>query len=551
MARRPSLLVAAGILLSRLAGFVRQRAFGHFLGTSEAADAFTAALRIPNLLQNLLGEGVLSASFIPVYSRLLGLSREREAGRVAGAVAGLLLVVTGVLAVVGVVFARPITVALTPGFEGERLDLTVQLVRIITPGVGFLVLSAWCLGILNSHRRFFLSYVAPVLWNGAQIAALVGLGLVGMGRSGLAVALAWGTVAGGVLQLAVQLPGALRVSRDLRLSLHWDLPGVRSTIRGFGPMLAGRGVVQLSVYVQLVLASLLVEGAVAVLGFAQMLYLLPISLFGMSVAAAELPELSRVGEADWSHLSRRIDVGLRRVAFFVVPTAVAYVVIGDVLVGAVYRSGVFGTQETRVVWLTLAGFSVGLLATTASRLLQSALYAVGDTTGPAVIAGLRVLVSVAVGWTVMLQLDRLGVGSDGSWRLLGDLPAFAPVEESVRSRAAGEPLRLGAAGLALGAGVGAWLEYWLLRRRVERRSGRRVRHGGGSTTEAAAAAAIGAIGAIAVHALLSDVHPLLAAPAVAGAFGIAYLVVALRMGLPEARAGVEALRNQLDRVRRQ
>ncbi|HEX2029541.1 MAG TPA: lipid II flippase MurJ, partial [Nitriliruptorales bacterium] len=270
--RRNSALVAGGILLSRLAGFARERAMAFFFGNSGVLDAFRAALRIPNLLQNLLGEGVLSASFIPVYSRLLAQRREEEAGRLAGAVAGLLTLVAGGLVLVGVLLAPALTTVLTPGFTGRRYALTVTLLRILFPGIGFLVLSAWCLGVLNSHRRFFLSYVAPVLWNAAQIAALVAFGLGGLAAAPLAVALAWGAFVGGALQFLVQLPGVLRLSRRLRLSLDLDLAGVRDTLRAFGPVVAGRGVVQLLAFIDTVLASLLVTGALAALGYAQQLF---------------------------------------------------------------------------------------------------------------------------------------------------------------------------------------------------------------------------------------------------------------------------------------
>src|SRR5690606_9129531 len=170
---RGSMLVAAGIFLSRIAGLLRETVIGTVLGTTPAADAFKAALRIPNLMQNLMGEGVLSASFIPVYARLRAEGRDEEAGRLAGAIAGLLAALTGVISLVGVVFAAPLTDLLVPGFAEDKYELTVQLTRIMFPGIGFLVLSAWCLGVLNSHKQFFLSYVAPVLWNVAQIAALV------------------------------------------------------------------------------------------------------------------------------------------------------------------------------------------------------------------------------------------------------------------------------------------------------------------------------------------------------------------------------------------
>src|SRR5919106_49431 len=266
-----SALVGAGILLSRATGLVRERAVGHFFGTGYAADAFTAANRIPNVLQSLLGEGVLSASIIPTYSRLLAQGREREAGHVAGAVAGLLAAVVGTLVLLAVAFARPVTAVLAPGLAEDTFELTVTLMRIITPGIGILVLSAWCLGVLNSHRRFFLSYVAPVLMNVAQVAVLVVAAAVVAGdlsgdmseaaQSSLVVWLAWGPLLGGVAQFAVQVPAVMKLAPGLRFSLRTRDAGTREVIRSFVPIVAGRGVVHLSGFLHLVLASFLALGA--------------------------------------------------------------------------------------------------------------------------------------------------------------------------------------------------------------------------------------------------------------------------------------------------
>src|SRR5689334_5725190 len=168
-AKRPragfAALVAAGILLSRLSGFVRQKIFSYYLGNSDAAGVFSAAYRIPNLLQNLFGEGVLSASFIPVYARLLAEKDEQEAGRVAGAVAALLGMVVSAIVLIGVLGTPYLIDLIEAGFQGAKRELTIRIVRVLFVGAGLLVMSAWCLGILNSHRKFFLSYTAPVIWN--------------------------------------------------------------------------------------------------------------------------------------------------------------------------------------------------------------------------------------------------------------------------------------------------------------------------------------------------------------------------------------------------
>jgi putative peptidoglycan lipid II flippase len=200
-----------GILLSRLAGLVRDRVFAHYFGNSAAADAFGAAFRIPNFLQNLFGEGVLSASFIPVYAGLLARNKEKEANEVAEVIAGLLSLLMSVLVLIGIVITPLLIYLIAPGFEGDKRDLTIRLVRIFFPGAGVLVMSAWCLGILNSHRRFFLSYVAPVIWNVAIIAALIGFGR-SHDQFSLASIVAWASVVGSLLQLAVQLPIVLRLA---------------------------------------------------------------------------------------------------------------------------------------------------------------------------------------------------------------------------------------------------------------------------------------------------------------------------------------------------
>src|SRR5512145_3142781 len=173
---RSAFFVGAGILISRVVGLIRQRIFAHYFGSSAEGDAFSAAFRIPNFLQNVFGEGALSASFIPVYAKLLAQGDEKEANRVANAIFGLLALITSLIVLSGILATPYFVTAIAAGFQDERRELTITLVRIFFPGAGLLVLSAWCLGVLNSHRRFFLSYTAPVLWNVAIIATLLWYG---------------------------------------------------------------------------------------------------------------------------------------------------------------------------------------------------------------------------------------------------------------------------------------------------------------------------------------------------------------------------------------
>jgi putative peptidoglycan lipid II flippase len=542
--RGGALAVAAGIFLSRIAGLVRERVFAHYLGSSDAAGAFKAALRIPNLLQNLFGEGVLSASFIPVYARLLGQGRRDEAGRVAGAVGALVTFVTALLVALGVTVAGPLTEVVAPGYKGEVRELTVGLVRILFAGTGLLVLSAWCLGILNSHRRFFLSYVAPVLWNAAQIAALFVFGASLANAPGdLATKVAWGTVVGSALQLGVQLPGAIALMRKPIDEKSPEAPPpppapgapgapgvpaskpVAEVVRNFGPVLVGRGVVQIAAYIDQILASYLGPQSVAAIAYAQQLYLLPISLFGMAVSAAELPEMARTVGATVAgevadKLRARLEAGLERIAFFVVPSMIAFAVLGDAVVGTLYQTGRFGRDDTQVVWMILGGSSVGLLAATMGRLVSSCFYALSDTRTPLRCALARVTVGAALGYAIALPLrTRLG------WSAA-----------------------VGAAGLTAASGVAAWLELALLARGLRRRVGR-FRLFGRSTVMALAAAAIAASPAVVLGRLFPSsgffAHPLVRGPALLGLFGALYLGLALALGVPTA----QSLRNRLLRRR--
>jgi putative peptidoglycan lipid II flippase len=533
--RRYSSLIAGGIFLSRLSGLLRDAVLAFFLGANVGADAFRAALKIPNLLQNLLGEGVLSASFIPTYSRLLADDREEEAGRVAGAVLGLLLVLTGALVVLGAVFAHPLTRLLAPGFVGERLELTVTLVRIMFPGIGLLVVSAWCLGVLNSHRRFFLSYVAPVLWNAGILAVVVGLG--GTAVLEPAVAAGWGVVLGGGLQVAIQVPTVRRVLQGtLRPSLSTRSHETQRVLGAFGTIVLGRGAVQLSALLELVVASLLAVGAVAVLGYAQTFFLLPIALFGMSVAAAELPSLSTLAPRDHDRLSARLDAGLARSAFFVTGTALAYLLVGADLVEVLFGRGEFDAATSFQVAAVLGVYSLGLLPATASRLLQSLLYSLDDARTPAWIAVVRVVAGLAVAVPAMLSLDQLVVDLAAPWsfRLAADgvVPTLSPVDAALRD-GGGNQLRLGAVGLALGSTIGSFVEYALLRRAVSRRVVR-PRLGGGTLAPLLGCAVAAAAAALAAATLVPTGGALSRLLIVGGVAGVVYLGTAWSLRVPEA-----------------
>lgn len=444
---RSALSVGAGILLSRITGFLRDLTIASFFGAGLAVDAYVAALRVPNILRTLLGEGTLSASFVPVYSELLEREGE-EAGtprRLARGVLGIVLVVAGLLSALGVLLAPLLARAIAPGFGPEHSELTTRLVRILFPMAGVMIVAAWCLGVLNSHRRFFLPFVAPAAWNLTQVAGL----LVGarMGWEPLIVALAWSTLLGSVLQLAVQLPTARRLAGTLRPAVERAWEPVRRVARNAAPVAAGQGIFQVSSFLDVVLASTLVarggEGAVAGMYFAQRLAMLPQSLFGVSVATASLPEMSRGGDAGAlrPHLSR----GFLRILFFVLPSAAVLLLFGDLVVSVVYERNDFGPGDTRLVRWILGAYALGLVATSLVKLFASGFHALQDTRTPLRFAAVAVTLGIATGAGAMLLLAGRGWGARA------------------------------ATGLALGGALGAWVNLTLLWRGIAARSGPLIR----------------------------------------------------------------------------
>jgi putative peptidoglycan lipid II flippase len=501
--------VSLGIFATKIFGVVRNAVIAKYLGDTPAADAFNAAARIPNLMQNLFGEGALSASFIPVYARLRADGDDDQAGRVAGGVLVTLALVVGVLVALGMLFTPQLLPVLVPGLKDETRAMATDFVRILFPGIGILVLSAWCLGVLNSHRRFFLSYAAPVAWSIVMIAAFVYYGprqsVEEVARTG-----SWAFVVGALAQLLVQVPAVIGlVGRRLRLAPGWSNPNVRTVLRNFGPVGISRGVVQISNYVDIAISSLLPTGTLSLLTYATTISYVPVSMFGIGISAAELPEMSSVmGSHDERarQLRERLNAGLRQIAFFVIPSALAMVAAGDVMAAALFGHGkLAGRQNMLFIWGILAGSAVGLLASTSGRLYSSTYYALHDTKTPLKFAMVRVLLTSVLGYLFALPLPR-ALGIDGHW---------------------------GGAGLTISFGIAGWAEFILLRRALARRIGKTgvpmslsVRLWGAAT--AAGAAAFG------VKQVLSISSGIIMAAIVLGTFGLVYLAATLALKVPQA-----------------
>jgi putative peptidoglycan lipid II flippase len=341
-----------------------------------------------------------------------------------------------------------------------------------------------------------------------MIATLV---LFGNGRAlpWLAETLAWGSVVGSGLMFVVQLPIVLRLAPDLRFALDVASDHVRTVVRNFGPVFISRGVVQLSGYIDTLIASLLPTGAVAALLNAQTIGLLPVSLFGMSVSAAELPAMSGalgVEPQATEALQRRLNAGLRQIAFFVVPSAMAFLALGDVVAAALYQTGRFTHEDSVYVWAILAGSAVGLLASTLGRLYSSTYYALRDTRTPLNFAVIRVVLTTVLGYLAAIPLPR-SLGLNPMW---------------------------GAAGLTASAGIAGWVEMLLLRSSLNRRIGP-TGLAASYVTALWSAAALGAAAGWGVKLELPTAHPALTAVAVLGAYGVVFLGVAFALRIPELR----------------
>ncbi len=483
---------AAGIGLSRVLGLVREILIGATLGITPAAEAFRVAMRIPNIVQNLLGEGSLSASFVPVYARLVEDRQEAEARRVAGGVLGLLTAAIVIIVALIVLFAGPIIGLIGWGIaEDATREKAVELTRITAVGIGLLGISAWCLGILNSHRQYFLSYAAPALWNLAQIvtlgAAAVAFALADTAGDSEQASIArafdnadraatWLAIAvlvGSFLQVAVQIPRVRVLTQGVTPHLRRD-GEVRVVLRRFGPAVGARGVVQISSFLDLVLASFLVQGGLATLGLVAPLYLLPISLFGFSIAATELTEMSRRSDRT-DHVARRVEIGLRKVALPAGLVTALLVFGGGALADTLFRwpnqllEGDLSADNSVVFGLTMAVYALALPAAMSARVTQNALFALGDTVTPARIALVRLVVLLVITLLVMFQADRLMVvdGVVTGWDALPHFPPWEPVDVADRVNA-DRVAHLGPVGIGLGTLGASWVEWALLRRNLNR-----------------------------------------------------------------------------------
>lgn len=473
---RATLVVMFGIGVSRVFGLIREQVVAYFFGRGAAYSAFVAAYKVPNLVRVLLGEGNLSASFIPVLAEAMRDEDPATARRLSQGVLGLLLAVVAAVTLAGMAAAPALAWIVAPGFDPDLRELVERLIVILFPTVGFMVVGAWCMGVLHAHGRFFWPNFAPLFWSVVSAGALIAF--VGRVEMDPVYILAWGVVAGSVLQLAVQLPATKAALGTLRPAAGWRNPRVKRVVTLFLPMLVGTGVAQISTLVDIQIATFLTDQSVATLAYAQRLYTLPLSLFGVAIAQVALPTMAHDAVGMPSQAIRaELDAAWRRMAFFLIPSTLGLVAFGRPAISLLFERGRFDASDTSAVTWVLAGYAAGLLAYGTVRLLATAFYAFQDTKTPIRVAVAALAVNVALGVALAWAIGTPGIAVATATaavanatllgmllrRRLGRLLEPGAVRESLRVAAAA--LAAGAAGaLPYLAILEAWPDWGLLPR---------------------------------------------------------------------------------------
>jgi putative peptidoglycan lipid II flippase len=432
-------------MASRLLGVAREQALAAVFGASAnpQLDAFNVAFRIPNLLRDLFAEGAMTAAFVPAFTRALTSDGKEAAWRIGSLVMNALLLITGALVLLGIWFAPEITRALTDERFADRegaLPLAVQLTRIMLPFLTTLAVAAAMMGMLNSLRQFFIPSLSPAMFNVATIIAAFAF-VPFMDDLGFEpiVAIAIGTLLGGIGQVALQWPSLRRAGFRYRPVVSFTDPTVREILRLMAPATLGLAAVQINVFVNTHLATGQEQGALSWLQYAFRLMYLPIGIFGVSIATASLPDISRQAAADDLPAVRgTVSRGLRMMLMLNVPATVGLIVLADPIVAMIYERGAFNSYDTANTAAALMFYAPGLIGYSAVKIASPTFYSMGNSRTPVAVSVSSVLVNLALNLWLVQVLGYRGL----------------------------------ALGTAIAAGFNALTLLWLLRRRLGGLDGR-------------------------------------------------------------------------------
>ena len=409
-------VVSGAVFLSRITGLVREVVFARFFGAGMVYDAFVAAYRIPNLFRDLLAEGALSAAFVTTFSQCLSQGGQDKAYRLSNRLASLLVPVILLICLLGAWFAPAIVDSMFPGYgevEGKR-DLTVLLTRIMIPFLLFMALAAKAMGVLNTKGRFGIPALASAFANVTSIVCGLTLAFVVGPRFDLEpiAGMAIGILLGGLAQYAVQWPSLRRIGLRFRPDFRYNDPGIRQVLRLMGPAVLGAAAVQVNVVVNSIFASQItdaagtvVDGPVSWLGYAFRLMQLPLGLFGVAVASATLPSISRsagAGQIDEFRDTLANSLGL--VFLMTIPSAAGLAVLSRSVVGVVYQHGAFTAEDTEQTAVALSLYCVGLAGYAAIKVLTPAFYALDDVRVPALTSLASIFINYLLNWTFVRVL---------------------------------------------------------------------------------------------------------------------------------------------------
>ena len=513
-------LIGAATMASRLLGVVREMVLAAVFGATAQMDAFNVAFRVPNLLRDLFAEGAMTAAFVPTFTRTLTNEGKEAAWRIGNLVMNALIVVTAVLAVLGILLAPQITRAFAPEFAEtpNKLELTTDLTRIMLPFLSMLAVAAAMMGMLNSLRRFFVPSLSPAMFNVASIfSALAIVPLMPYFGLDLIVGMAIGTLLGGLGQILLQWPALKREGFRYQPILDFKDPTVLEILRLMGPATLGLAAVQVNVFVNTVLATG-EPGAVSWLQYAFRLMYLPIGIFGVSIATASLPDISRQANAnDVVAVRGSVSRGLRMMLMLNVPATIGLIVLAEPIVAMIYEREMFTSTDTSNTAAALMFYAPGLLGYSAVKIASPTFYSLRDSRTPVIVS----VLSVAVNLGLNLALVRV----------------------------------LGFRGLALGTAIAAIVNaavlLWLLRGRLGGLDGRRVFTSLAKITLASAAMGLAAAWTLGwLTGLTPRGGELAKAVRVAGAIAIALLVLAASARLLRIQEFTEATSRVLARFGR-
>ena len=464
-------VIGLAVMCSRLLGLARELIFAALFGGGAAMDAFTAAFRIPNLLRDLFAEGALSTAFVTTFSKTIARSGDPAAWRLANKVATMTAAVLGVICIAGMVFSSPLVGVLAPGFDPQKAALTAELTRIMFPFILMVSLAALVMGMLNAKNVFGVPAMASSFFNIGSIVCGVALGFWRDPHFGprALIGLAIGTLCGGALQLAVQLPSLRRLGYRYHPDFRWRDPGVGAILALMGPSVIAASTTQFNVLVNSMFASTLGDGAIFWLAIAFRLMQLPLGLFGVALGTVTLPLLSRLvvgGQMDAfrSELSRAM-----RLAFLLtVPATLGLMVLAEPIISVVYQHGKFNAFQAAQAAGALRFYAIGLAGYAALKVLVNAFYALDRRKTPMMVSFLSVGLNLLLNWIFTL---RLGWGvrglafSTGCVATVNFLVLYALMHRQLRSLESRRMLamlgKVAIAGAALFA-VCAASSHWLL-----------------------------------------------------------------------------------------